>query len=284
MNNTEYNVFISHITEEKEIAFIIKDLINEAFENKINVFVSSDKTSIPLGSKNIDVIIENLSKCSAEIIVCSPDSIKRPWINFEFGAGWLRPISLIPFCHSGIKPDKLPIPFNLRKGICGNDIDDLKILIDHIGDCLKIDFKNKDIDFFQKYTQKIISFESNKFFNTKIIENFQRLIQILEGNKDSVEYDFNSLIKDLTEEEISNIYIPERKGIHIMLLQVMVNFRDLGVIKFECIETGQPSSLGEATSYNIIKGKYFFYALKVFNDYTNANNQTLDSQFNLSPV
>ena len=132
MNNTEYNIFISHITVEKEIAFIIKDLINEAFENKINVFVSSDKISIPLGSDYINVITQNLQKCSSEIIVCSPNSIKSPWINFEFGAGWVRNIPVIPFCHSGIKPDQLPQPFNLRQGICGNIHEDLKQLIDHI--------------------------------------------------------------------------------------------------------------------------------------------------------
>jgi hypothetical protein len=42
-------VFISHITEEKDIAGALKVLVESAFLGMIEVFVSSDPTSIRLG-------------------------------------------------------------------------------------------------------------------------------------------------------------------------------------------------------------------------------------------
>ncbi len=42
-------VFISHITEEKEIAQALKSLVESTFLHMIEVFVSSDPTSIKLG-------------------------------------------------------------------------------------------------------------------------------------------------------------------------------------------------------------------------------------------
>jgi len=42
-------VFISHIKEEKELALQVKHFIEDAFLGIIDVFVSSDENSIPLG-------------------------------------------------------------------------------------------------------------------------------------------------------------------------------------------------------------------------------------------
>jgi hypothetical protein len=44
-------IFISHITEEREIAFALKQLIEASFLGMMEVFVSSDPTSIELGRR-----------------------------------------------------------------------------------------------------------------------------------------------------------------------------------------------------------------------------------------
>lgn len=95
-------VFISHITEEKEMALELKSLIEESFLGMISVFVSSDENSISSGSKWLDNITSALGNCAIELILCSPNSVKRQWINFEAGAGWVREIPVIPLCHSGM--------------------------------------------------------------------------------------------------------------------------------------------------------------------------------------
>lgn len=121
-------VFISHITEEKEIAQALKQLVESTFLNMIDVFVSSDPTSIKLGRKWLDEITHALKNCSVEIILASPESVKRPWINFEGGSGWIRDIPVIPLCHSEMVPAKLPAPLSSLQAATATDEAQLKLI------------------------------------------------------------------------------------------------------------------------------------------------------------
>lgn len=53
-------VFISHITEERQLAEIIKTQISKDFLGMLDVFVSSDQVSIAVGSKWLSEIDEAL--------------------------------------------------------------------------------------------------------------------------------------------------------------------------------------------------------------------------------
>ncbi|MBP9152935.1 MAG: toll/interleukin-1 receptor domain-containing protein [Flavobacteriales bacterium] len=106
-------IFISHINEEKEVALQLKELMRASFLGMIDVFVSADYASVSLGRKWLDEITNSLKTCSVEVVICSPVSIERQWINFEAGAGWVRDIPVIPLCHSGMEPAELPIPLKL---------------------------------------------------------------------------------------------------------------------------------------------------------------------------
>ncbi len=53
-------IFISHIHENKELALIIKELVDTIFENVLNIFVSSDSESIELGDEWLMNINEGL--------------------------------------------------------------------------------------------------------------------------------------------------------------------------------------------------------------------------------
>jgi hypothetical protein len=121
-------VFISHITEEKELAQALKHVVEAAFLNMIDVFVSSDPTSISLGRKWLDEITHALKTCTVEIILASPESVKRPWINFEGGSGWIREIPVIPLCHSGMTPAKLPAPLNSLQAATATEESQLKLI------------------------------------------------------------------------------------------------------------------------------------------------------------
>jgi hypothetical protein len=114
-------VFISHITEEKEIALALKKLIEKTYMGMIDVFVSTDPTSIKPGRKWLDTITASLKSCKIEIILASPESVTRPWINFEAGAGWIRDIPVIPVCHSGMIPSKLPPPLSALQSAIASD-------------------------------------------------------------------------------------------------------------------------------------------------------------------
>ena len=114
-------VFISHITEESPLAELFKRQIAQDFLGMIDVFVSSDGTSISVGSKWFNDIDAALKNAKVEVIICSEDSVNRPWINFEAGAGWVKGIPIVPVCHTGLRPVDLPIPLNMLQGIQASD-------------------------------------------------------------------------------------------------------------------------------------------------------------------
>lgn len=96
---------------------MFKNLIEESFLNTVDVFVSSESDSIALGQRWLENITNGLQNCVAMLILCSPQSVGRPWINFEAGAGWTRGIDVVPICHSGMSPNALPIPIQLLQGM-----------------------------------------------------------------------------------------------------------------------------------------------------------------------
>jgi hypothetical protein len=76
------------------------------------------------------------------IILCSPQSIRRPWINFEAGASWIRRILSIPLCRSGLAKTELPAPLSaLESSDLNNQSDLAKIFYDlaKILDCRRPD-------------------------------------------------------------------------------------------------------------------------------------------------
>jgi len=109
----------------------------------------------------LDNITVALKECCIEIILCSPDSIKRPWINFEAGAGWIRDIPVIPLCHSGVEPSKLPLPLNLLQAARLNELTSLKLLLPVLAKA--IESKEPTYDF-SEFIEKVKSFEKKYTF------------------------------------------------------------------------------------------------------------------------
>ncbi|MGR9076244.1 toll/interleukin-1 receptor domain-containing protein [Rhizobium leguminosarum] len=118
---TKPTIFLSHITEEKGLATIFKKQIEDSFLGLVDVFVSSDAKSIPLGKNWLDQVTEGLRSCRAMLLLCSQASIRRTWINFEAGAAWARAIEVAPICHSGLRPVDLPLPMSLLQGVEASD-------------------------------------------------------------------------------------------------------------------------------------------------------------------
>jgi hypothetical protein len=100
--------FLSHIKEEAELARTIQQALENDFLRLIQVFVSSDPKCIGAGKEWRSSIKDALGKSDLFIVLCSPASIERPWINIEAGAAWIREIPLVPLCHSGLRAQDLP--------------------------------------------------------------------------------------------------------------------------------------------------------------------------------
>ena len=101
-------VFISHISEETPIAEVLRDWIDSTFLGQCEVCSSSEGENLPAANIWIGEIDQILDSAVAFLVLCSPASLMRPWINFQTGWGWIKGLPVIPICHSGLKMDDLP--------------------------------------------------------------------------------------------------------------------------------------------------------------------------------
>ena len=130
-------IFISHITEEASIARVLKNWIESSFVDQCEVFVSSDQGDIPAGSRWLEKIKEALESAAALLVLCSPASLRRPWINFETGCAWIKDVPVLPLCHSGQRKGSLPAPIStfqaLEMGAPSFTEDILSAVAKHLG-------------------------------------------------------------------------------------------------------------------------------------------------------
>ncbi|MFU2014778.1 toll/interleukin-1 receptor domain-containing protein [Peribacillus butanolivorans] len=180
-------VFISHVKEEKDLAIILKEEINKAFLGLPDVFVSSDGESISIGTRWLDEIDTALKNAQIILLLCSKEAVKRPWINFEAGAGWVKGIPVIPICHTNIKPVELPIPLNMLQGIEAGNKDGLKKIFEMVGKQLGV--TNTPEVQYERIIEGIRSFEKQygivevvKFHVNQIISVEPQLKQLFVPN------------------------------------------------------------------------------------------------------
>jgi hypothetical protein len=138
-------IFISHINEDKQVAVQLKDLLKALFPEKIEIFVSSDTESIQYGTEWFPPIKQKLSECDVALILCSPISIMKPWINFETGAAVILDRPTIPLCYGGQKCGELPEPLSHYRGADAENIEDLTGMLTAISRIINIPISEVDV-------------------------------------------------------------------------------------------------------------------------------------------
>jgi hypothetical protein len=139
-------VFVSHVSEDASVAGRLKRAIARDFLGLVTPFVSSDTSSVAAGEDWLVAIDTALKESSLLVVLCSARSIRRPWINFEAGAAWVRGIPLVPACHDGFTPRDLPIPLSLRQGILLGDPNGLRNLYGRIARALECQVPERSYD------------------------------------------------------------------------------------------------------------------------------------------
>ncbi|HXF26586.1 MAG TPA: toll/interleukin-1 receptor domain-containing protein [Bryobacteraceae bacterium] len=124
--------FLSHISEDKLVAQRIKTALSRDFFGLLDIFLSSDTQRIAAGEKWLESIEQALQESTFLVVLCSPEPVRRPWINFEAGAAWMRKIPLIPICHASLRPRDFLIPLSLRQGIAIDDPNGLESLYNRV--------------------------------------------------------------------------------------------------------------------------------------------------------
>jgi hypothetical protein len=82
-------VFLSHSSQDREIAEEIKELFGDVFDGQVAVDFSSDQAAgggIPPGEQWLPWISERIEHADLVLILLTPGSIDKPWILWESGA------------------------------------------------------------------------------------------------------------------------------------------------------------------------------------------------------
>jgi hypothetical protein len=102
------SVFVSHIAEEKPLAVLFKKWIEQYFLGSCEAFLF--ESSFPAGTDWLPSLHTALEEADVVVPLCSPSSMRRPWVIFEIGAGWMKNRqAFIPVLHSGMTPGSLPV-------------------------------------------------------------------------------------------------------------------------------------------------------------------------------
>lgn len=253
-------IFLSHIHEEKELALSLKSLIEESFIGMVDVFVSSDESSNGTGQRWLTNIEESLESCRIGIILCSPLSINKPWVNFEAGACWKKNIPVVPICHSGISPNTLPIPLSLLNAIDIKLVSGLKGLFTCIAKSIGGNVPEKD---FTQFINFATQFEEKYLF----WDNFNNYLEQL-NNIDAISMSYNnseyipSISKKILQEQSSIMGIGIRENDIRQIQQLEKSILNYNLIKFESY-TGGSSTIGMSVGNKIISGNFFSCNFKI---------------------
>lgn len=139
MSENGKTIFISHTHKETNVALCLKESILEIFPTQFDVFVSSDEDTIELGERWFNALTLALEKSEIVLVLCSSDSIVRPWVNFESGAAWFHGSTVIPICHSGLATGDLPAPLNYLQGLEATDPNGIKKLINSLAQSISME-------------------------------------------------------------------------------------------------------------------------------------------------
>lgn len=127
------HVFISHITEEKETALCLKEYLRETLGWGIKVFVSSDYESISGGAMWFKTIVDAIKDSLVEIVLLSPASVGRPWINFEAGVGFGKGLQVIHVVVHGLGRSEVGHPLSSLQIRSVEDEENVRALLLDVG-------------------------------------------------------------------------------------------------------------------------------------------------------
>ncbi len=105
-------ILISHISEEALFALLLKDFIESTFLGQFEVQLSSTSGESGVGDKWLVGLDGALTSTELLLVLCSPKSIRQPWVHFEFGCAWTKSMPITCLCHSGL--NKVGLPSHLR--------------------------------------------------------------------------------------------------------------------------------------------------------------------------
>lgn len=152
-------IFISHAAANSHVAQELSKAIESASES-VKTFVASRPGDIRADENWLREIERALKEADAYVVLLTPESILRPWVNFESGAAWFSGRKLIFVRTQSLSIEEIPLPIKSRQIYL---LDDAKQLY-AVFQALKLSLTNVDewIDQFMQATAKDMLIDSNE--------------------------------------------------------------------------------------------------------------------------
>ena len=219
-------LFLSHATIERELAIALKAQIDGALLGAFDVFVSSDPGSLKVGSEWIKEVHKALRHCNAMVVLCSEESVLRPWLNFETGVGWAREIPVIPLCHSGLTLAGLPQTLSSFQAIGSLAPNSLKVLYESLAETFGLKCPPAD---FELFSQNLSEYEVAGFLD-RILTEIGTRCPLIETGLRSVDAMGTSTIESVPRNEYETV------------LTQLNELREMGFLDFRFAETSMMAS------------------------------------------
>jgi hypothetical protein len=126
------NIFISHAVANRAIARSLADKLEQAREN-VTTFLASRPGDIRADEDWLRGIERALQEADAYIILLTPESVLRPWVNFEAGAAWFFRRQLVFIRIRTLSIDDIPLPINSRQVYAIDDKEQLLAVFKALG-------------------------------------------------------------------------------------------------------------------------------------------------------
>ncbi len=134
-------VFFSHSSKDENVLRKLKDRLSEKLGGTLDIFLSSDGQSIPLGKNWVHRIEEALHDAKLMIVFLSPASIHSNWIYFEAGYSYSKDIRVVPVAILGVDLAVIGPPLSLLQGFNMNSADGLNNIIALINSTFDFSYK-----------------------------------------------------------------------------------------------------------------------------------------------
>ena len=113
------HIFISHATANARLARTLA----EAFEHfGATTFLASRAGDIRAGEDWLRGIERALQEADAYIVLLTPESTLRPWVNFEAGAAWFSDKQLLFLRVQALAAGDIPLPISSRQVYALDDV------------------------------------------------------------------------------------------------------------------------------------------------------------------
>jgi len=126
------NIFISHAVANKKIARSLANTLEAARED-VTTFLASRPGDIRADEDWLGGIERALQEVDTYIILLTPESVLRPWVNFESGAAWFFQRQLVFVRIQALSKDDIPLPINSRQVYALDDKEQLLAVFKTLG-------------------------------------------------------------------------------------------------------------------------------------------------------